>query len=84
VEGELSVQVRLRGLTEVGLAGLSRWSKDSRLDGEHLSFTLEDEAVLPAIHRYLVEAGAEVFSFRPQQVSLEDLFIQIVGTDGGL
>jgi hypothetical protein len=25
-----------------------------------------------------------VFSLQPQKISLEDLFIQIVGTDGGL
>jgi hypothetical protein len=55
-----------------------------RLDGEHLSLTLEGEADLPAINRYLVESGADVYALLPQQVSLEDLFIQIVGTDGGL
>jgi hypothetical protein len=26
----------------------------------------------------------EVYALRPEHVSLEDLFIQIVGTDGGL
>jgi hypothetical protein len=25
-----------------------------------------------------------LYSFQPEKVSLEDLFIQIVGTDGGL
>jgi hypothetical protein len=25
-----------------------------------------------------------VYAFQPQKVSLEDLFVQIVGTDGGL
>ena len=39
---------------------------------------------LPAIARYLVAQGAEVFALTPQHLSLEELFIQIVGTDGGL
>jgi hypothetical protein len=26
----------------------------------------------------------DVFALQPQKVSLEDLFIQVVGTDGGL
>jgi hypothetical protein len=42
------------------------------------------ETDLPVINRYLVENGAEVYSLQPQKFSLEDLFIKIVGTDGGL
>ncbi len=55
-----------------------------RLDGEYLSLTLQNEQDLPALHRYLVEQEAEVYALQPQKVSLEDLFIKIVGTDGGL
>ncbi len=84
VEGELSVEIHLRGLSQEALAGLSRWAKNIRLDGEHLALTVGQEQDLPAINRYLVEGGVEVFALRPQHVSLEDLFIQIVGTDGGL
>jgi ABC-2 type transport system ATP-binding protein len=84
VEGELSVQVRARNLRPEALQGLGRWGKNVRLDGEHLSLTLESEIDLPEINRYLVEQGADVYALRPEQVSLEDLFIQIVGTDGGL
>jgi ABC-2 type transport system ATP-binding protein len=84
VEGELSVEIRARGINPQMLTGLSGWSKNVRLDGEHLSLTIDQEEDLPAVNRYLVEQGAEVFALRPQHVSLEDLFIQIVGTDGGL
>jgi ABC-2 type transport system ATP-binding protein len=84
VEGELSVEVRARNLGPEVVQGLSRWSRSVRLDGEHLSLTLEGEADLPQINRYLVEQGVEVYALRPERVSLEDLFIQIVGTDGGL
>jgi ABC-2 type transport system ATP-binding protein len=84
VEGELSVEVRARRLQAETVAGLSRWGRNVRLDGEHLSLTLTAEADLPEVNRYLVEQGAEVYALRPQQISLEDLFIQIVGTDGGL
>jgi ABC-2 type transport system ATP-binding protein len=84
VEGELSVEIRARGLSPQVLTGLSNWSKNVRLDGEHLDLTIDQEEDLPAINRYLVEQGVEVFALRPQHVSLEDLFIQIVGTDGGL
>jgi len=84
MEGELSVIVQAHGLTPEIVQGLQRWSQNVRLDGDHLSLTLAGEATLPEINRYLVTAGAEVYAFQPQKVSLEDLFIQIVGTDGGL
>jgi ABC-2 type transport system ATP-binding protein len=64
--------------------GLSRWSANIRADDEHLSLTLDGEADLPEITRYLVEQGVDLYSIRPNTISLEDLFIQIVGTDGGL
>jgi ABC-2 type transport system ATP-binding protein len=84
VEGELTVEVRARGLTSEVVSGLSRWSPSVRADGEHLSLTLPGEADLPDINRYLVERGVDVYALSPQNISLEDLFIQIVGTDGGL
>ncbi len=84
VEGELSVEVLAKNLTPETVGGLSRWSSNVRADGEHLSLTLRIETDLPQINRYLVEHGADVYALRPQHISLEDLFIEIVGTDGGL
>lgn len=84
LESELSVEARLQKLPAASLSGLSQWASNIRLDGERLSLTLHRESDLPALNRYLVEQGAEVYALRPQQVSLEDLFLQVVGTDGGL
>lgn len=84
VEGELTVELRARNLNPEVLEGLKRWGRSIRSDGEHLSLTLQSEADLPEINRYLVNAGVEVYALRPEHISLEELFIQIVGTDGGL
>jgi ABC-2 type transport system ATP-binding protein len=84
VDGATRVTLRTRALTSQAAAGLSQWGSDVRTDGEVTTLTIEDEQVLPAITRYLVTQGAEVFAVTPQRVSLEDLFIQIIGTAGGL
>ena len=84
VEDEISLEVRQRGLLPEMLPGLERWGRDLRLDGERLGMTIQDEASLPEINRYLVEQGVQVYALRPQHLSLEDLFIQVVGVDGGL
>ncbi len=84
VQGELSVQMRVRALRAEAMAGLARWGQNLRADGEAITLTLQDEAALPEIARYLIEQGAEVYALTPQKLALEDLFIKIVGTDGGL
>ena len=84
VEGEIRLEIKAHNLAPEVSAGLEKWSRNVRQDGERLTLTLPSEADLPAVNRYLVEQGVEVYAFTPQQVSLEDLFIEIVGTDGGL
>jgi ABC-2 type transport system ATP-binding protein len=84
VEGELTVEIRAQNLSQTVLEGLARWGDNIRADGDHLSLTLSSEADMPAINRFLVENGVDVYAVRPKQLSLEDLFIQVVGTEGGL
>ncbi len=84
VTGETSVTIHAAGLTEDMTAGLRAWGQDVRVDGEQVTLAVADDQALPQIARYLVEQGAALFAMTPQRLSLEDLFIQIVGTDGGL
>jgi ABC-2 type transport system ATP-binding protein len=84
VDGHTSVTIRAAGLTPTLVAGLGRWGRDVRADGDHVTLAVSDEAALPALTRFLVSQGAEVYAITPQRLSLEDLFIQTVGTDGGL
>jgi ABC-2 type transport system ATP-binding protein len=84
VEGETRVVVRAAGLTPEVLAGLAQHGRDVRPDGAQVTFTVSSEADLPAVARYFVERGCDLYALTPQKLSLEDLFVQIVGTDGGL
>lgn len=84
VDGATSVTIRAGGLTPATIAGLGQWGEDIRADGDHLTLTVSDESALPAIARYLVAQSAEVYALTPRRLPLEELFIQIVGTDGGL
>ncbi|MFL7890604.1 MAG: ATP-binding cassette domain-containing protein [Anaerolineales bacterium] len=84
VEGEFTVEIRARNINQAVIDGLARWGENVRSDGDHLSMTLSSEADMPNINRFLVEQGVDVYAIRPKQLSLEDLFIQVVGTEGGL
>jgi ABC-2 type transport system ATP-binding protein len=84
LEGETRVTVRAGGITPTMLAGLEQMGRDVRADGTQVTLTVEGEAALPGLARYLVEQGAELYALTPQRLALEDLFIQVVGTDGSL
>ncbi len=81
VDGELTLQIRGRHFSPETLTGLSRWGRNLREDDGHLSMIVDGEADLPAINRFLVEQGVDVYNFTPERISLEDLFLQIVGND---
>jgi ABC-2 type transport system ATP-binding protein len=84
MDGETKVQVRASGLTAEVLAGLESMVRNVRSDGSDLSFTIDSEAELPRLAQYLVGHGAELYALTPQRLSLEDVFIDTVGVDGGL
>jgi ABC-2 type transport system ATP-binding protein len=81
---QISVTIRAEGLTTAMAHGLSQWAEDVHLDGNQASLTLRTESNIPDITRYLVEQGANVFAITPHRASLEEVFIQTVGEDGGL
>ena len=78
------VKVRATGITDAILAGLAEWGEDIEANGEHITLTLRSETDLPVINRYLVMQGVEVFAMTPTRLSLEEIFIETVGKDGGL
>jgi len=80
----MRISMRARKLSEEAVTGLSSWASSVRLEGERLTFTVDGADVLPEILRFLVGRGADVYEVTPLRTSLEELFLQIVGTDGGL
>jgi ABC-2 type transport system ATP-binding protein len=84
VTDQTSVTIRVSKLSAESLAGLSQWGKDIQMDGDHISMVIQSDIDLPEITRYLVEQKGEVFAITPNRMSLEDIFIETVGKDGGL
>lgn len=88
-EGELSVQIRARppaewdGRWDGVIEGLRQWSPHVRAEGERIWLSLPGEADLPAVNRYLVAQGVDVYELAPQRQSLEEVFMQLVGTEVG-
>jgi ABC-2 type transport system ATP-binding protein len=83
-ETQSSVTIRAQNVSDQALSGLARWGRDVRRDGLTITLAVANDTLLPDIVRYLVAQGADVYAVTPQRLSLEDLFIQTVGTEGVL
>ncbi|MGE5072246.1 MAG: ATP-binding cassette domain-containing protein [Anaerolineae bacterium] len=82
--GTIEVQIRALGLSPEACSGLSQWGKDIRMEGDSIHMTLFSEELTPEVTRYLVAQGAAVYALNPRRPSLEEIFIETVGEDGGL
>lgn len=78
------VTIRASGLTSELVAQLEHWGSDIQFDNEQLTLTVHNEASIPEINRFLVAQGVNVFAISPSRISLEEIFIETVGKDGGL
>ena len=76
--------VRARKLTQETIAGLAPWATSTLFEEEQLTLATRSQDVLPDILRHLVSAGADVYQFTPQRLSLEEIFLKIMGEDRGL
>ena len=78
------VTIRASGLTSELVAKLTHWGSEIQFDNEQLTLTAHNEASIPEINRFLVAQGVNVFAISPSRISLEEIFIETVGKDGGL
>ena len=81
---QTSVTIRVANLAAESLQGLAQWGREIQMDGEFVHMIIPSDTVLPEVTRYLVSQNAEVYSITPNRMSLEDIFIETVGKDGGL
>jgi len=78
------VTLRASGLTPEIVAGLFGWGEDVRVNGDEATLVVHKEDHLPEITNYLVARHVRVYAITPKRVSLEEIFIETVGKDGGL
>jgi ABC-2 type transport system ATP-binding protein len=84
--GHAEVEIVTGGVSPAALALLSTIEGLTVLanDGARLRVRVQDKNSLPDVIRCLVESGVRVFSAIPQRISLEELFLQMMGPDQGL
>lgn len=82
-DGLLQVDLRVGRIDEGLIEGLHRWSKQIEVDGKARALTLHlsADSALPDIARWIVGRGTDLYSMSSHPVSLEELFVSIVGDE---
>jgi len=83
-DAHAQVTICATGLTEAILSDMARWGRDIHAHGQAVTLFVEKDDAIPEITRYLVEQGVDIYSISRSRQSLEELFIETVGKDGGL
>jgi ABC-2 type transport system ATP-binding protein len=83
-EEEVCVAVRVGRSPDQILGQLAPLTTSTVTDGDRLTFTARSRESLPQILRCLVASGADIYEFTPRRMSLEEMFISIMGRDGGM
>jgi ABC-2 type transport system ATP-binding protein len=80
---QTEVEIKASRVSSTAMERLKEFTQNPQLEGEVLRLRVSETTILPQMVRCLVESGADVFSVVPQRVSLEDLFLQVMGPEPG-
>jgi ABC-2 type transport system ATP-binding protein len=80
---QTKVEIKAARVSPAAMERLREFTQNPHLEGEFLRLSVMETDRLPQVVRCLVESGAEVFSVAPQRLSLEDLFLQVMGPEPG-
>ncbi|HEY5087422.1 MAG TPA: ABC transporter ATP-binding protein [Gemmatimonadaceae bacterium] len=81
---EVRVVVDALNVSQQTVAGLTRWADGIDVEAEQLRFRVRSKDVLPDIMRYLVASDVDIFGVTQERVSLEQIFVAIMGDDTSL
>jgi ABC-2 type transport system ATP-binding protein len=84
LEGETTVTMRASNVSPAAMEGLAQRTSSLRSLADRFTFCVPSIEELPGIVCFLASQGAGIYEISPQRLSLEELFLEIVGEDGGL
>ncbi len=82
VQGDTQVELRFTPVTPDLLQGLGQFGQNVHADGNHVTLFVQNEEQLPAMAAWLVAQGARLYALTPRRLSLEEMFVRIVGQEG--
>lgn len=84
IEGDTEVELRLSRVTPTLLEGLEQFGQNVQADGNKVTLVVQGEEQLPSIAEWVVGQGVGLYALTPRRLSLEEMFVRIVGQEGVL
>jgi ABC-2 type transport system ATP-binding protein len=81
---DVRVVAHVRRMSDAAMEELRRGTTGAQMEAERLVFSVRTREEIPGIVRALVAQGVELFDLSPERIPLEELFVKIMGEDGGL
>jgi ABC-2 type transport system ATP-binding protein len=79
---DVDVEIRLSSVDRRVLDGLAGLAEDvAQIAADRLRLRVPDEGRLPAVTRWLVEQGQEVYTIAARRKSLEEWFVEVMGDE---
>ena len=79
--GAIDVVLRLGTLAQDGLAGVAGFGRVIEHANSRVVLRLDDDRRVPAVVRWLVERGVDVYEVSRRRPSLEQVFLDVMGDD---
>jgi len=86
-QGATQVEIRVGALSADRAElerGLAQFGTEVCLDTDRIHLMMPNQTALPELARWLIGQGLDLYALTPHHASLEEMFLQIVGTGGGL
>ncbi len=85
-QGPMPVVIRVGAVSSIGdlRRDFERWGHDISIEANHIRLVVDDDRKLPDLARWLIGQGLDLYAMTPQHVSLEEMFLQIVGAEESL
>lgn len=78
--GQTRVRIRVESHQPQFVKDLDRWGQNVQANGNgEISLIVENEDVLPDLATWIVAQGARLYALTPEHVSLESMFVSIMG-----
>jgi ABC-2 type transport system ATP-binding protein len=77
----LDVQLRIDRTDASILAGLQAFGTGIRVEAQLIHLRVPDEETLPRLARWLIERGVALYELKGRRKSLEEWFVEIMGSD---
>jgi hypothetical protein len=84
MEGDTTLSIQVGEAAPEILYNLDQFGTNLHVNHTEITMNIDNRAIVPDVVRYLASHNIDIYAITPRHHTLEERFIEILGTDGGL